>query len=344
MTVRILADFHHHALYESYRLLFEDRFGWEVYRPIGMDWYDRWIWSFEREWHGDAVAKQYLAPWADDVDRGDYSERPDRKNPGRTFRMVTLDQFHAQSWDYVIASVPANEPGFYRIARDAKARYVVQCGNQAQDVRWDLDPLALVSSTGVAIPRGSRHVIYRQEFDLDIFRYEPPDGFGSIRSFVNCFPETPEYPRFRGYVEAAPDFRFEVFGAYGTAPLDEFACGDLEATPDIADEMRKAGVIWHAKYWSDGFGHAIHNAFAVGRPVFGSYQYYRDKLAGSLWVDGVTSIDIDRHGPAEVARLLREIRDEPDRHRAMCIAAAERFRSVVDFDGDAEAVRTLLES
>ena len=44
--IRILADFHHHALWESLRLVFEERFGWELYRPIGMDWFIEGYWLF----------------------------------------------------------------------------------------------------------------------------------------------------------------------------------------------------------------------------------------------------------------------------------------------------------
>lgn len=338
--MRILADFHHHALWQSYVLLCR-RFGWDLFRPIGMEWFDTGIWNFEREWHGDKVARQYLEPWGDDVPRADWSERVDRKNPGETYRMVTLEQFRDQPWDVVICSLPPNEVGFAGLAREKGARYVVQVGNQGQYVNYSLKPIVLASASGVPIEEG-RGLIYHQEFDLGIFRYEAPAGFGPVRSFVNCFAETPEYPRFRAFTEAATDLRWEVYGSYGSVPPDEFAAGDIEATPDIADAMRGAGVIWHAKYWSDGFGHVIHNAFAVGRPVFGSSHYYRDKLAGPLWVEGVTSHDVDAMGPAGVADRLRFLRDHPDEHLRMCDASARRFREVVDFDTEAEQIRELL--
>lgn len=353
--IRVLADFHHHALFESYRLLFEDRFGWEVYRPIGMAWFDEWIWSFERVYHGDKIAHQYLDPIPPepergipgDIDRADWSERPDNKNPGRVYRMVTLDQARSQPWDIVISSVPANDHGFGAFARSVGARHGIQIGNQWQETEWKGADFALISSTGIA-PPPIPHVVYHQEFSRDLFRHVPPDQAAlaelhhPVRSFVNCFPETPEYPRFRSFAATAPEFPFEVYGAYGSAALDEFARGDVETTPDVATRMREAFVIWHAKYWSDGYGHAIHNAFALGRPVFGSARYYRDKLAGPLWVDGVTSVDVDRLGPDDVATELRRLRDDPGAYLAMCEAAAARFDEVVSFDADAEQVRAML--
>ena len=337
---RVLADFHHADLFESYQLTLGDRFGWDVYRPIGMDWFDRWYWSFERAYHGDAVARQYLSLWDGDEDRGDEWTRVDRTHPGRTFRMVTLDQALAQPWDLVIASVPDNYRGFAKLAAETGARFVAQFGNQWQDVDVpDGTAAALVSTTGIAtrVPQ----VVYHQEFSLrDFYPAVPVRPNPSVRSFVNCFPETPEYPRFRAFAESAPDFAWEVYGAYGSAPDDLYKRGNLDTTPAVAAAMRGAFVIWHAKYWSDGYGHVIHNAFASGRPVFGSARYYRDKLAGPLWTVGV---DVDGLSPDGVAQRLSELYNDQDAYARMCEASARRFREVVDFDADAEAVRTLLE-
>ena len=106
--------------------------------------------------------------------------------------------------------------------------------------------------------------------------------------------------------------------------------------------MRGAGAIWHSKKWSDGFGHVVHRAFSVGRPVFGYAGYYADKLAGPLWVDGVTSIDISRRSHEETLAELRRLRDDPERYLRMCEASAARFREVVSFDEDADKVAALL--
>jgi glycosyltransferase involved in cell wall biosynthesis len=46
MTVLVLADRHHADLAESLLKLFEDRFGWEVYFPIGLEWADEGLWDY----------------------------------------------------------------------------------------------------------------------------------------------------------------------------------------------------------------------------------------------------------------------------------------------------------
>ncbi|HEX5451882.1 MAG TPA: hypothetical protein VFW86_05785 [Candidatus Limnocylindrales bacterium] len=338
--MKLFADFHHHALWQSLRLTFEDRFGWQLYRPIGMTWFERYAWNFERHL-GDAVAHQYLDFWPGDRDCGDHWERDDRQNPGRVHRMVTFEQAHDLRPDVVMATLEHNERAFAHLAGEWGARYAIQIGNQWGDVDWRDVDFALISAKPIAVPAGIPHLVYHQEFDLDTFRYVPPAGFGPVRSFVQCFPETPEYPRFRQLAEAARDLDWQVYGAYGRAPLDEWAAGNIEATPAVADAMRDAGLIYHAKYWSDGYGHVIHNAFAVGRPVLGSARYYAGKLAEPLWVEGETSFDLDRRTRGETIDLIRDLRADPDRYLRMCEAAAARFREVVDFDAEADQIAEL---
>lgn len=343
--MKILCDVHHGCLYESHQLVFGDRFGWDVFAPYGMAWFDSWYWSFEREHHGDAVARQYLEGiFAGGVEQDGIITVADSKHPGRTIRGITLERALSERWDIALSSVPANAAGFRKFASETGARWGIHVGNQWGDEAWRSRPDFAILTTTSVIPPGIAHTIVHQEFSLTDFRYEAPVGFGPARSFVNCFPEMrSEYENnFVPLAKAAPEIGWEVFGAYGTAPLDEYAAGNLSADPEEGDAMRGAGVIWHSKAWSDGFGHVVHRAFAVGRPVFGYEGYYRDKLAGPLWVDGETSFDVGRHSRDEIIWFLRQLRDEPERYVEMCEASAARFREVVSFDQDADKIADLL--
>lgn len=352
--MRILADYHHADLAESLALTLEDRFGWELYFPIGMQWFDRWYWSFERAFHGDAVAKQYLiGVWPDAESKGDHWEVTETVHPGRVRKGVELDQALAQDWDLVICSLTHNETGFYRFAQEVGAKFGIQVGNVGQvqnvaneGVGWDAVDFALLSTTtdGLAIP--VPHVIYRQEFSLTDFRYEwPPTEPKSVASFIQCFPENgPFYADFLTFAREYPDdFDWKVYGAYGSVAQDEFACGNLGSTPSVAEAMRRTRIAWHAKWWSDGYGHVVHNLAAVGRPKVGPLGYYVDKLAGPLHVDGVTSWDTGHRSNAEVIAILRRLRDDDDFHRQTCEAVRAGFDEVVDFEEDAAKVRQLLE-
>lgn len=342
--MRLFVDYHHADLAHSWALTWHDRLGIDVVHPYGMDWFDADVWQFERAVHGDAVARQYLLGiWeGNEPDANGIVRLDDPRHPGRVITGMTLAAARAMDWDFVISSVPANAPGFAAFAKTTGAQFGIHVGNQWGDEAWHFRPDFAVLSTTSPVPAGIPHVVIHQEFDLDDFRYEAPAGFGPIRSFVNCFPETPEYQNFLPLARAFPEFGWEVYGAYGSAPLDEFASGDLRGTPTIGDTMRGAGAIWHAKHWSDGFGHVIHNAFAAGRPVFGFSRYYEDKLAGPLWVEGVTSFNVEGKSKEAVAAILFSLRDETDAYLTMCEAAAARFREIVSFDEDADKLRDLL--
>ena len=102
--------------------------------------------------------------------------------------------------------------------------------------------------------------------------------------------------------------------------------------------MRASDVAWHAKRWSDGFGHVLHNWASVGRPLIGFRDYYKDQLGGRLWLEGETAWDIETN---DIPSLLRRFRDDEDFHLRACEAMAKRFRSVVDFDEEEQAIRAL---
>ena len=353
--MKLLADYHHHDLWESLELLCA-RLGWTLYRPIGMEWYDEGYWNLERAWHGDGVAKQYLTPWGDDlepdVEGGQWFSglRLD-KSHDRWQRLLTLEQARDLKPDIVMSTVAHNHEGFARFAREVGAKFGLQLGNvrfsetDMREDRWDLADFGLVSAIMPA-PVAKPHVIYHQEFSLKDFRHEPPtDDPFRISSFVNCFPENREaYAGFRAVAAARPDFDWRVYGAYGQVPEDEYAFGNLDRCAAVGDAMRASHVGWHTKQWSDGYGHVIHDWFAVGRPVIGHEWYYRNQLAGPLWQEGVTSFDITDKTVSEVAWILDRLANEPGLAAQMGEAAAARFREIVDFDEEEQAIRRMFEA
>ena len=341
--MKVLADYHHHDLWESLELLFTDRLGWELYRPIGMDWFEQGYWNHERKWHGDAIARQYLQSWGSDAD----GLRHDTSHPGRYHKLLTLDAARSAGIDIVISSLAHNHEGLARFASEVGATFGLQVGNvrfaaadMAED-RWDLAAFGLVSGVMPVTPP-KPHVVYHQEFALA--PYEPPPRVDplAVASFVQCYPQdAPAYRWWQGTAERAPEFAWRVYGAYGEAPLDQYAAGNIGVCADVRTAMVESDIAWHAKRWSDGYGHVIHNWFAVGRPVFGFESYYRDQLAGPLWVDGLTSIDIGRRDPDEIVRELRAIANDEEKHLRMSEATAARFREIVNFDEEEQAIRHL---
>jgi hypothetical protein len=340
--MKVLVDFHHHDLWESLELLCA-RLGWTLYRPMGMEWFDEGYWNFERQWHGDAIARQYLTPWPTDHD----GLRDDLSHPGRQQRLLTLAEARDLRPDIVIASVAHNHEGFARFASEVGATFGLQLGNvrfapveMAED-RWDLAAFGLVSAL-MPGPIPKPHVVYHQEFSLADFRHEPPAEHERtvVSSFVNCFPENPQgYATFREVAHLANEIDWRIFGSYGQLPRDEYAAEDLGRCADVGDRMRASDIAWHTKQWSDGYGFVIHTWFAVGRPVIGFQSYYQKQLAGPLWQEGVTSFDITGRSADDIRRLVRSL--DFDKRTAMSEAAAARFREVVNFDEEEQAIRAM---
>lgn len=342
--MKILADFHHACLYESLAMLFEDRFGWELYRPIGMEWFETGIWQFERGMYGDAVARQYLAPWSSDTDAGDHTERRDDQHPERTHRMVTMEQARAIGIDVVLATLTENQRGWHRFAREIGAHYGFQAGNQGAANEWGLAEFALLSCTTPEVKPWMPHVYYHQEFDLGHYRFDwPPQERDYIGTWVQCLTsDSAESSRFRRLAAMTPELRWRYHG-HCSNDGDPLYGGNMPRCADVAAKMRAARVGVHLKTWSDGYGHVIHNLFAIGKPVIATAGYYADKLAAPLFVDGVTSFDVQRRTDAETIEIVRRLVGDDDFHRQIGEAAAARFREVVSFDEDARAVRAMLD-
>ena len=343
--MNVLIDFAHSDLWESLVLLL-DRFGWTLYRPIGMEWYAEGIWGFERNTLGDAVARQFLEPWASDLPADGYSSRAATDHPGRHYRMVTLEQARDLRPDIVIATLAENETGLHGFAREVGAKYGIQIGNQGAENQWGLVDFALSSVTLPQVKPWMPHVFYHQEFSLSDFRYEYPPLTDTVATRVQCFSGTPDYARFTR-LAGMSGLPFRWFGHCGEH--DDFWGGNAPTTTDVADSMRASRTAYHVKRWSDGYGHVIHNWFAVGRPVVGSSSYYTGesdgipKLAAPLFVEGKTSFDLDRMDDTEAVALFQRLASDDDFHQRISEDAARRFREVVDFDAEAAAIRTMFD-
>lgn len=344
--MRVLCDAIHASLYDSLRLLFEGRLGMELYRPIGMDWSTSGIWRFDHEqpW-AEAVAHQFLDPWDSDVPypMDGFSSRADTTYPGNSYRLVTLEQARSQRWDIVLSTLAPNDPGLHSLAQQTGATFGIQVGNQDAPVAWALAEFALLSVTTPGFTPWVPHVYYRQEFSLE--QFAPDYGSGGLESRevqtrVQCAAQDQSYGLFKEMARRTPDLEWRWYGHCGEP--DEHHGGDAPTTEQVAEQMHAARIAWHWKRWSDGYGHVIHNWAAIGRPMFVNMDYYADKLAGPLFVEGRTAWNLDRMNPGELEAAIRRLADDDDFYQETCERVSDRFNEVVDFDAEAEAIRELL--
>lgn len=315
--VNVLADFHHSGLWHSWYLLGQ-RLGWTVYAPRGMEWWESELWSFGRSTYlDDRLARQFL-----------HLPEFDGEFPDVAIPQVTLDEARTMDWSYVIATVPDNEQGFARFAREHDAKYVVGVGNTGQYVDWSLDPLALVSSE---MPIEGRGIVYHQEIDPTLF--VPTRGIKTdiAASFVNCM--TSMGACWDRLVDAkALGMIVNVYGIDGPE-------GIVKPYEELTRLMGFHDWGWHDKAQGDGFGHVIHSWAAVGRPLVGHSSHYFGKLAEHFWRDGETCIDLDRHPVEEAVDIIRST--SPARHAEMCRAIRAEF-DTIDYAAEAEAIRAFL--
>lgn len=345
--MKVLTDYAHNDLWHSMVLLFEDRLGWDLYRPVGMEWYEEGIWRFERERLGDVVARQFLEPWSsDDHSLPGAIYRDDPMHPGRSMKMLTMEMARDLGIDIVISTLAENEDGWHRFAGEVGAHYGIQVGNQGAPNRWGLAEFALLSSTTPGVRPWMPHVYYHQEFDLTDYRFVwPPPERDLVSTRVQCITGLPEYETFRRVAALVPEARFRHYGHCNEH--DDLWGGNAVTVPQIAQEMVAARIGWHDKRWSDGYGHVLHAWFAVGRPVIGSSSYYTgrldgiEKLGGALFDEGVTSFDIDRRTDAELAALVRRLLEDEEYHREISENAHRRFLEAVDFADEEAAIREM---
>jgi hypothetical protein len=348
--MRVLADYHHSSLLRSLVMLFEGRLGMELYRPIGLEWFHRGYWAVSDL---KRTAKQFLhleqlarpgntgtprdvAPTGQ-AGEGIYTVA----DPGdvSTHRACTLAYFIDTRFDYLIASLPAHVDLFKDLIAKYQpgAKLIVQMGNN-----WNLahyrDHNVLASIAPRPAP-GVNAIFYHQEFDLNIFAPAPCLPTKKIHSYVNVIQLSgvgwEDHQRLRRLLETDG---YEV-KAYGGLCPDGNKTGPIE----LADSMRQAQFVFHVKAGGDGFGHVIHNAYAVGRPLITRSSHYRGQLAERLLVSG-TFIDLDREGARKVRRIVTGLTADPERLRHMGQRAAERFRELVDYDAEAGAIAEWLQT
>lgn len=335
--MRILADLHHFGLFNSLHLLFENRLGYELYRPVGEDWLTNNYWRMAEIYNNHpATIAQYLG--VNDTYEKCFDGVYSYYDPGHNYiqKAVTLDGFMHHVFDIVIATIPDHIESFARLAADHpnKPKLIYQVGNQ-----WKIDPGSpiknILSSARLGYkPPGFNVIEYHQEFNLDIFVPREKPFQNKIWSFVNCFGEASifdfDWHQFMEVEKNMPEWSFKSFGAQCR---DGLANGEAE----VARLMQEADFVWHVKYGGDGYGHIIHNAAALGKPAIVRKSYYQEKMAGDLMVDGETCIAIDGMGIQEIKNKIEHF-SNPDRYRRMCEATYANFKRLVDFDAEGDAI------
>lgn len=320
--MNIFVDRHHDALLYSLHLLFEERLGWNLFYPVGMEWFSKGYWKIGDPYpNPEDTAIQYLRPGS--VPKDGTPILSEYYPDGCKHKTLTLNQFENKEIHVVIASYLGHVAPYAELVKQFQpsARLVHQMGNNwAGLVDYTVVKNILASTSSFEVPNHVNITFYHQEFDLSVFKYSLPSGKKKVSSFVNCWDSFPDRELFYELEKAMPDWDFKMYGASNRD-------GNL-TTGQIASEMADSSFVWHVKAGGDGYGHTIHNAYAMGRPAIVKRDYYKGMLADDLFEDMVTSVDIDGL-PVEGVKFKLE--EAYSKAHAMSFSAYAKFREKVNF-------------
>jgi glycosyltransferase involved in cell wall biosynthesis len=357
--MRVLTDLHHFDLYYSLQLLFEERLGWELYRPIGMDWKTQGFWLI----HGgkDEVAECYLSevdgrckellssysnfkeiPWAvyalhlprigciEPLEEGLFRVLDQSKDVWQYG--ITLEAFRNTKFDLLVASTPMQSVAFAELIKlyQPQAKLVLQMGNN-----WPI-PFH-VNNFMIPYPYPACHdknsVVYHQEFNLSIFSFSSSFPSKCINAYV-WFPESEEL--MNQVASCLPDFSFRFFGDTNKS-LDQIILRSDTLAQTIKDSM----FTWIIKPGGEGYGHILFNSFACGKPVIIRRADYINCSGDKLLIDGKTCIFLDDRSPLEIANLIKYY-SQPEQYKKMCHAVYKQFIQTVDFDREFREIKLFL--
>lgn len=344
--MNLLTDFHHNSLLRSIVLLFENRMGINVYRPIGLDWYDEGYWAINNSLD---TARQFLDPEsayiADKTPalnnvRSIQDQIYQIYDPGNisTHKAVSLNCFKDMKFDYVIASIPQHIPLYQKLIEkyQPNAKLIVQVGNNwPSSILEGCNVLASVKEHSLI---GCNAVYYHQEFDTSIFKPSTPRHSRQISSYINIL---------QNMVHGWEDFiKLETMLA-GIASLRSYGgqCRDgNKAGPiELSSSIQNDDLIFHVKDGGDGYGHILYNAYASGRPVITRSSFYKDCLGYELFNDE-SSIDLDKISLDDAVKKIKGILSNKQSLDEMSGMAYKTFKNNVDFEHDAQKVSKWIES
>lgn len=346
--MNVFCDLHHDGLYYSLHLLFEKRLGWNLFRPIGKEWFRQGYWAIARP-YGDnpGTIDQYLSlnnvpsdgtPPLNSVAGiapTHYSIRDEAHD--FTQKAITLNQFKEMNIDIIIASIPDHWLLYSQLRDDyhPSAKVICHMGNMFNEVRRMVAEGVVENLMAATIPfqlnRPINTVFYHEEQPIRDFMPPMPENRNKIKSFVNVLPKQEQYFQ---YKKELWEKEMKAFGA---------SCPDgmLPTLNKVYDEMQGSDWIYHVKPGGDGFGWVWHSAYMLGRPVITNFSDYKNKLGGLLFEHKVTGIDLEQGTVKENCELLSQLSD-PEKHLEMCIAAHKRFCDVVSYNAEEKNIRNFL--
>lgn len=236
-------------------MLFEQRLGWELYRPSGSEWYPRFYWHpIEAEALGNLtphaefdpkIHKTVLPPKEEQANGVLYQNNHIGLNDGVRFRWLPLDR--VKEMDLIICSIARTESRFFDLRRHfgLKCPIIRYTGNTFEPLNlehFDIFLPAYLPDYEQYVATGLKPgFLYHPEFDEELYSYTPVPVLNPpvIRSFLNFMYHHREpgtmYERWMNYVNYGKEIgAVSYMHGVGTPPAGIDV--DLNVPMDIALE------------------------------------------------------------------------------------------------------------
>ena len=350
--MNIFADLHHSGLYYSFHLTFEKRFGFNLFRPIGRQWFDKGFFKIAAPYNNNpATIAQYL----------DLRNIPQDGTPALNSdvivekgqikvwdsyheyyqKVITFEEFCSMEIDIIIASIPAHYTAFEILRKNykPKAKLIFHLSN----IFWENEELIkkgavknlMASVIPFEIPKGINAVFYHQEQPVIPFSAPSERVYEEkqINSFVHLLPMRSLYEELK---KSLPEFNFHAYGA---------SCPDgfMPTLSDLYKKMADSYFIYHVKPHGDGYGWNWHSSFMVGRPLITNYEDYRGKLGGKLFDNLETGVSGNSHLIEEFVKNIRKALD-PEIHLLWSFNARKNWEREVNYAKEAEEIYKFISS
>ncbi len=329
---KLFTEYHHGGLLHSISLMFEKRLGIKVYTPTGKEWYENGYWRYS---DNKEVIEQYLGDKELYKKDDEYLYWLD-KAENHEHRRITLDQFKKEKFDYLLCTLEQDEEAYIQLKNkyQPQATLLRLVGNGNEYV-YHYEYRKIIDTSGhLPYLVGRNKIVIHQEFDLNIFKYQPIKNYNVIGSFQNLPHRSPYYHIWQNLKALLPEYKFIEHGI-------ESDDGNITGIKELAQKMSECSIIYHLKHEGEGFGHIIHNALAIGRPVIVISNLYRNKIAAPLILDGSTSIWADRYTLMDLAERIKQFTEVGLLER-ISILIRDRFKKIVNFDENQKKLEDLL--
>lgn len=344
--MNILLDLHHDELHESLLKLFCDRFGFNVYTPIGEDWYSEGYWGISNI---PEVVSQYLNINKDDTDiwkekqSGIYS-RNKYSRYRESYDYITLDAAKEIDINIIIASHP-NQFSYYKKFSDdynKKSKLIMQLGNMTPYIPDECKNILNSTLSDKYLNVNNKHIVnYNQEFDIKNLKdFSIPKNIENINTFLLYN----SYHNPLLFNLLIKELSWESF-EYGMGNKD----GHITDYDEMVTKIKNTGFIWHYKKSGDGYGHTLYKSFFAGKPVILNmrmFQFHR-LFHNNFFEDGVTIINCnDGFADADISvnTLKNKVLKYADNYQTNSKIIFERIRNEVDFDKEFIKIKKFIEN